>query len=278
LDKLPEAASLERALLSALNQRRVLIVLDNAETLVEAVEREEPAALDLAAFLRERLPGTLASLLVTSRASLGWIGEHSLELGGLTPAEGAALFRQSAPQRQADIQMAEAEGLSVRLDGHPLALRLLGLTFNTLAVSLAAFLAEHEAHLRTAHDKYKTADHRHRTLFASIETSVRHLGDDARRLLSGLWLFHAPFLPETAAEIFAPLDLALANPGTPPDETAIANRKSKIENRKSKISSSFSTSAACCNTSAAASRWPAGALPPAADHAPVRGAPPGPGV
>ena len=46
-------------------------------------------------------------------------------------------------------------------------------------------------------------DHRHRTLYASIETSVRYL-DNELDLLSRLWLFHAPFFAKTAA-IFDPV-------------------------------------------------------------------------
>ncbi len=55
-----------------------------------------------------------------------------------------------------------------------------------------------------AENKYVGEQHRQRTLYASIETSVRYLDEDHRHLLSGLWLFHAPFLPETAVEIFDP--------------------------------------------------------------------------
>ena len=47
-------------------------------------------------------------------------------------------------------------------------------------------------------------EHRHRTLYACIDTSVRYLDDELTDLLSKLWLFHAPFLPETAVEIFDP--------------------------------------------------------------------------
>jgi len=189
-------------------------VLDNAETFTESVRAGEQDALDLAAFLKEGLPGTDAGLLVTSREPLGWPGEQSLLLEGLSEAEGAALFTQSAPQRGNDIQAARAAALSARLDGHPLALLLLGLAFNEAAIPLEQFIAEHETRLLDAENKYKAVDHRHRSLYASIETSTRYLSEDERALLSGLWIFQSPFLPETAAQVFTPPDLPEAEAKT----------------------------------------------------------------
>lgn len=76
------------------------------------------------------------------------------------------------------------------------------------------FIAEHETRLLNAENKYKAADHRHRTLYASIETSTRYLKEDERALLSGLWIFQSLFLPETAADVFAPPDLPEAEAKT----------------------------------------------------------------
>ncbi len=205
-DKYPEQSGLERALLARLNQQRALLVLDNAETFTETIRAKENEALDLAEFLREGLLGTSASLLVTSREPLGWPGEQVLRLEGLSKVEGAALFAQSAPQRQNEIQMEQAAAMSLRLDGHPLALLLLGLAFNETAISLEQFILEHETRLLNAENRYKKEDHRHRTLYASIETSVRYLDEAQKRLLSGLWIFKAPFLPETPGEIFANIE------------------------------------------------------------------------
>jgi tetratricopeptide (TPR) repeat protein len=203
LEKYPQTSDLEREILHRLEQRRTLVVLDNAETFTEAVIAQNPEALDLAAFLKERLLGTSASLLVTSREPLGWANEAVLPLDGLSPQEGAALFRQSAPQRQSEIEMALAEQLSRKLDGHPLALILLGLAFNEAGIPLEQFIAEHEERLMKAENKYKAVDHRHRTLFASIETSVRYLEEEDRSLLSQLWVFRAPFLPDTLVRMEA---------------------------------------------------------------------------
>ena len=54
-------------------------MLDNAETLIEAVKANTEAAIGLAQFLREHLASPSVSLLITSREFLGWDGEVGLE-------------------------------------------------------------------------------------------------------------------------------------------------------------------------------------------------------
>jgi hypothetical protein len=201
-----DSAEMEQEVLRHLNQGRTLIVLDNAETLVEAVKAGTEAAIGLARLLREHLSSPSVSLLITSREFLGWDGEVGLErdLEGLAPEEGARLFQQAAPQRVSDAELALAAELSQKVDGHPLSLRLLGGAFNESAITLPAFVKDCESQLLQAENKYVGAEHRHRTLYACIDTSVRYLDDELTDLLSKLWLFHAPFLPETAMEIFDP--------------------------------------------------------------------------
>src|SRR2546421_1715569 len=203
IDPTSTPAQVEQQVLAHLNKRRTLIVLDNAETLVDAVEARDASAIHLAQILKQ-LPGPTVSLLVTSRVQLGWPEEVSLELSGLSPDEGAALFQQSSPQRTEAIDKVLAQQLSKKIDGHPFSLRLLGGAFNASTIDLLTFLSEHEAQLVKAENKYVGEHHRQRTLYANIETSVRYLDKEHRHLLSGLWLFHTPFLPETAAEIFDP--------------------------------------------------------------------------
>jgi tetratricopeptide (TPR) repeat protein len=154
--------------------------------------------------LIQQLVGPTVSLLVTSREHLGWSGEVALEIGGLSSEEGANLFRLSAPQRENEVEMALAKELSQKLDGHPLCLRLLGGAFNASSVTLQTFLEEYDEQLLRAENKYVGAEHRHRTLYACIDTSVWYLDDELTDLLSKLWLFHAPFLPKTAVAIFDP--------------------------------------------------------------------------
>ncbi len=196
-----DPSEIERQVLRQLSQQRTLLVLDNFETLIKIVEASDVEALRLVQFIQQ-LPGPLVSLLVTSREHLGWSGEAALEIGGLSSEEGANLFRQSAPQRTEAIDRELAQQLSQKVDGHPFSLHLLGGAFNASAIPLPMFLAEYEEQLIKTENKYVGEHHRHHTFYASIETSVRYLDEEHRQLLSGLWIFHAPFIPQTAAAIF----------------------------------------------------------------------------
>jgi tetratricopeptide (TPR) repeat protein len=206
IQKVRDTNALERLVLAQLTQRRILIVLDDAETLLDALEvsdSDDTKALSLAQFVKH-LAGPMVSLLVTSRVRLGWSGEATLELGGLSPKEGASLFQQSAPQRTSEINLALAETLSEKVEGHPLSLHLLGGAFNSSTMSLNIFVQEYGAQLTRTENKYVGVEHRHRTLYASIDTSVNYLDADLRKLFSGLWIFYAPFLVQTAVAIFDP--------------------------------------------------------------------------
>jgi len=63
---------------------------------------------------------------------------------------------------------------------------LLAGTFNEIKLTLPAFLQTTEESLREAENKYVGPEHRHRKLYACIETSVRALNPALRSLLSGL--------------------------------------------------------------------------------------------
>ena len=198
---------LERRILHILGNQRTLLVLDNAETLIEAVNAKDKAAIDLAVFLRERVLSTQASLLITSRDHLGWTGELLLELRGLTPEEGARLFWQSAPSCK-DAIGPPAQEVSRKVEGHPLSLHLLGRAFDVCDLLLEEFAHQVENTLLEADDKYKQEDHRHRTLYACIETSVRYLDETQKRLLSWLWIFQSSFTLEAASKIFSQLEMS----------------------------------------------------------------------
>jgi tetratricopeptide (TPR) repeat protein len=202
-ETIADPAELERQMLTRLEQRLTLLVLDNADTLTQAAQAGEAEALRLAQLLREQMPAS-TTLLITSRVFLGWGGEEPLPLGGLDHRHGARLFSQYATQRAADIHLQQAEDLSEKVNGHPLSLRLLGSAFNELKTSLTDFVQNYKEYPLQSEDKYRPLDQRHRSLYQNIDFSVRFLDDDLRALLGGLWLFHAPFLPEMAVALFDP--------------------------------------------------------------------------
>ncbi|MBA2285534.1 MAG: tetratricopeptide repeat protein [Ktedonobacteraceae bacterium] len=195
-----EPADLERQIQLRLRRQRTLLVLDNLETLDEAAKAQDAEALALIEFIQQ-LPGERTSLLCTSRHLLGWNGEQPLELPGLAPDDGAALFQQSAPNRIEEIDHSLARQLSQRVDGHPLGLSLLGRAFNDTHIALSAFLADHETYLLSAENTYINVNHRQRKMFANFAYSVRWLSPELRDTLSKLWVFHAPFLPVVAVAV-----------------------------------------------------------------------------
>jgi tetratricopeptide (TPR) repeat protein len=193
---------LERQIIRTLDKQRTLLLLDNAETLVDDLDRAAPIATDLIDFLQNQLPPTV-TLFVTSRRRLGLPGEVAIELGGLPPVEGARLFQQYTPDQTVTLDLTRAEALSEQVAGHPLSLRLLGIAYNNFGSDLPTFLQQFETHLTHAADKHKRLDHRQRTLFTSIATSVQPLDPKLKALFCNLALFHAPFRASDAAAIFA---------------------------------------------------------------------------
>jgi tetratricopeptide (TPR) repeat protein len=193
-----------REVQARLEERRTLLVLDNLETLLEALTHNQPEAQALVQFFQQ-LPGLRISLLTTSRIQPGWAGEVMLELHGLLPAEGAALLRLSAPQRCEKIDRPQGWQLSQKVDGNPLSLRLLGSAFNASALSFSTFIEQYEEHLLQTENHAFAPDHRQRSLVASIETSLSLLSSAQRRLLGKLQVFHAPFSTEMVAHLLPPM-------------------------------------------------------------------------
>lgn len=211
----PDAAQLEVVLSRRLGQKRTLIVLDNAETLLEAVDQQQAEAIALSQFLRLGLNLPTVTLLATSRRFLGWAGEEKLPLTGLTDDDGAALFADLTRLRSGTVTRPEARALSDKVGGHPLSLRLLAGVYNHTAQPFADFLKVYDFHLAQAKDTLQQPDHRHYSLNACMSMSIAALPLLERDLLSGLWLFHAPFMVETACQVL--------DPDTPPAGSRVAD-------------------------------------------------------
>jgi tetratricopeptide (TPR) repeat protein len=200
-ENLADAEKQEGRVRRRVQERRTLFVLDNAETLLDALQAGSEQAREVVAWLKYLLAGQMTSYLVTARELLTWPDEQFLELSGLQPEDGAALFLQCATPRSEEAERAAVCTLSRQLDGHPLSLRLLAHVFGATKQPFTNLLATAEAKLAEAHDIYLGPEHRHYRLYACIEISVRALEPALRAVLSGLWIFHAPFLATAAVTV-----------------------------------------------------------------------------
>ncbi|MFI6816543.1 BTAD domain-containing putative transcriptional regulator [Nonomuraea sp. NPDC050328] len=170
----PGACAAER-LAESLRGKRMLLILDNCEHVIEA-----------AAHLAARLLGTAPDLriLATSQRPLGLAGELLRQVQPLAEPAAAELFAQRA-QLTLDAGTAAAVATICRhLDGLPLALELAATRVRALGVQeLAARLEDRFQLLTTGHTG---APARQRTLRAMIDWSWSLLGDDERTLLRRL--------------------------------------------------------------------------------------------
>ena len=184
-------------LLDAIGTRRVLLVLDNCEHLVES-----------AAELSERLLRGCRSLcvLVTSRERLGVPGELVWRLDPLeTPERGrryapdelarvdsAMLFADRAWRSHPDFAITldnagDVAELLRRLEGMPLAIELAAAWSSTLAPGEIVARLDDRFELLTA--RHRTMNSRHVSLRAAIDSSYRALDEPERRLFRHLGLF-----------------------------------------------------------------------------------------
>ncbi|MEP9413028.1 BTAD domain-containing putative transcriptional regulator [Gordonia sp. VNQ95] len=185
---------LQERLLDALRGRRVLLILDNCEQVIDRCARLVADLLAADPALR---------VLVTSRSPLMLPAEQIYLLPVLDVEGGGAameLFvtRAVAVRPGADLDPAAVAGLCRHLDGLPLAIELAAARIRTMTVDeIAGRLAERFALLRGAD---RSAPDRHRTLYAVIDWSWDLLDDDARAALRRLCRFPAGFTTD-AAEI-----------------------------------------------------------------------------
>ncbi|GGE90266.1 ATP-binding protein [Mycetocola zhadangensis] len=203
--------SLEEKLVVAIRDRRVLLVLDNFEQVVDSAPR-------LAALLVSS-PGL--TVLVTSRTRLRVSAERSFEVGPLrlpvpgrpTTAEhvlaapSVALFTERARAVKPDFQITDANASAVaslvtRLDGVPLALELAAAKVRLLTP--AAMLERLDRLLPFLSGGLRDLPDRQQTLRKTIEWSTQMLGEDEKQLLATLGVFEGGFSLEAAEAVYSP--------------------------------------------------------------------------
>ncbi len=186
-----------RALAAALRSRRLLLVLDNCEHLVDACARLTDTLLRDCPDLR---------VLATSREALGIGGEvvyrvpslafpdpqDSTDMAPLATCESVRLLCERARLVRPEFVPGEGNAVAVaeicwRLDGIPLAIELAAARLRVLSVEqLATGLSDC---FRLLTGGSRTAPRRHQTLRATIDWSYALLSDAERAVLRRLAVF-----------------------------------------------------------------------------------------
>ncbi|MDD7940709.1 BTAD domain-containing putative transcriptional regulator [Actinomycetospora lutea] len=186
---------------AVLRGRRLLLVLDNAEHVVDAVAA-------LVTGLAAACP--TVAVLATSREPLGVTGERVRPVPPLAEDAAVALFAERAAAADPAFALSDANREAVteicrRLDRLPLALELAAARMRVLSpAELAADLPLHRRFLRSPH---RGADLRHRTLHAVVDWSYRLLDPREQTVLARLGVFAGSFTLAAARAVADDPDL-----------------------------------------------------------------------
>ncbi|MFK4837321.1 ATP-binding protein [Microbacterium sp. ZW T2_14] len=203
-------AALEERIAHALADRRVLIVLDNFEQIVDAAP----------VLVRLYTVAPTATFLVTSRIVLRIRGERVFEVAPLTTPAGdgpasldratrsaaVTLFVDRARAIDADFDVTadnagDLADICRRLEGLPLAIELAAAKVRILSPGGIAERLERSLPLLTA--AVRDLPERHRTMRATIDWSVSLLPDTQRDLLEDLGVFATRFTLEAVEALGA---------------------------------------------------------------------------
>ncbi|MFO7572115.1 MAG: tetratricopeptide repeat protein [Gaiellaceae bacterium] len=173
---------LERRLVAHIESRRLLLVLDNFEQVVDAA----PAVAALVA------ASPSLKVVVTSRTRLRIRGEQELPLEPLTRDAAVCMFLERARAVRPDFRPDEPDlGAIAEICGHvddlPLAIELAAT--RTKLLSPSAMLARMEHRLELLTSGSRDAPSRHRALRDTIDWSVDLLDDEERSLFRRLAVF-----------------------------------------------------------------------------------------
>ncbi|MCG7207039.1 BTAD domain-containing putative transcriptional regulator [Streptomyces arenae] len=173
------AADITDRLLAALEDRELLLVLDNCEHLVAEAAR-------VVSLLLAACPGV--RVLATSRESLGITGEILVPVPPLPPEPAVRLFLDRARAVRPGFEgHARVAGICAALDGLPLAIELAAARLRTLTPDELADRLDDRFRLLSRGDRSKAP--RHRTLRAVVEWSWDLLDEEERELARQLTVF-----------------------------------------------------------------------------------------
>jgi predicted ATPase/DNA-binding XRE family transcriptional regulator len=182
VQEVPQRPLLE-TLLAYLRGKKVVLVIDNAEHVIDEAARVAETLLRGAPQLR---------VLATSRAAFKVAGERVYRLPSLAHDDAVSLFADRA--RSVDFRFkltgektSKVSDLCRRLDGIPLAIELAAARVDSFSIEQ---LGQHlEAHLVPSTGTPRSAPTRQQTMRATIEWSYNLLSDGERRVFERLSIF-----------------------------------------------------------------------------------------
>ncbi|WP_448632394.1 MULTISPECIES: ATP-binding protein [Pseudomonas fluorescens group] len=197
------------ALIRQLQARRLLLVLDGCEHLLQACR-------ELALRLGASAPGV--TLLLSSREALNMVDECTVQLPGLarvsplelepqllaSPATQLLIERVGARQQgfaATDRDLVAIAQICQRLDGLPLALELAAAQVGVLGV--AGVLEQLEQGLSLLSHGRRTAVARHQSLEAMLDWSFERLSAAEQRVFQRLAVFERPFTLKAAMAVIS---------------------------------------------------------------------------
>jgi predicted ATPase/class 3 adenylate cyclase len=168
---------LANLVLDYLRDKKLLLILDNCEHLIEACARLADDLLHQCAGLK---------ILASSREALGIAGEVAYRIPSLADSESTQLFVERARAVNSNFKLTDANASAIaqvchRLDGIPLAIELAAARARLLSAEQIA--ARLDDRFRLLVGGSRTALPRQQTLRALIDWSYDLLSDEEKRLL-----------------------------------------------------------------------------------------------
>lgn len=179
--------TLTQAILDWLSNRRLLLILDNCEHVLNPVT-------ELVAAIVSECPST--TVLATSREPLGIPAERVLPVASLPQADSEELFRLRAAAADESLvfspeDQSSISGICQRLDGIPLAVELAAARVRSL--SLSDLQIRLDDRFRLLRGGRRGGLERHQTLRATVAWSYQLLTHDERILFDRLSVFAGGF-------------------------------------------------------------------------------------
>lgn len=188
-----------RNILSYINNiPNLLLYIDNFEIISNDPNKTENS--NIIKFLKS-LPNT-CKILLTSRNRINIDGEYRYEIKGLNPFDSCRLFincaRNNIPSKVSEIFIEKINELCIKIEGHPLMIRLLGKSYTGFGIS----------EIMDMMDKIYGSEDRLESLrrFQNIEKcfdyTFNKMGKDKKKALLKLMLFKSPFSMNAIQNIF----------------------------------------------------------------------------